>query len=166
MQNSMLLFFKFICSFLKKKDQLFKTDYEPSMEDVLRVRVRTSGHPAVKLADSQLEYIEISGGRSNDNSRMKYIGTYDNVKTVLFLVNMNEKNAKQLQQHVNDLASYANHFSDCKFVVVANKMDIAVTDVAFISQLLQDCKLSFSVFPCSSLTGAGIDEVLQHVEVK
>lgn len=70
---------------MKHLDRLFAADYQPSDQDILRARLRTTGISETIFETGALTYrmFDVGGQRSE---RKKWIHVFDNVQVVLFLV--------------------------------------------------------------------------------
>lgn len=71
-------------SYFQDIDRLFKKDFDPSDQDILRARLRTTGISETIFDLGQLTYkmFDVGGQRSE---RKKWIHVFDNVQVVLFL---------------------------------------------------------------------------------
>ena len=71
-------------SYFQDISRLFEKNYEPSDQDILRARLRTTGISETTFDLGQLTYkmFDVGGQRSE---RKKWIHVFDNVQVVLFL---------------------------------------------------------------------------------
>ncbi|CAE7580437.1 GNAT3 [Symbiodinium microadriaticum] len=78
-----------VLSYIPRLDEIARTDYTPSVEDVLLSRVRTAGITEERFDINGREFVIIDvGGQKNE--RRKWIHCFDNVKAIVFVVALSE----------------------------------------------------------------------------
>ena len=79
----------FFASYLDSVERISKPDYLPSLQDILRVRVPTTGiieYP-FDLDSIIFRMVDVGGQRSE---RRKWIHCFENVTSIMFLVALSE----------------------------------------------------------------------------
>lgn len=78
-----------MCSYLDSLDRISEKDYLPTLQDILRVRVPTTGiieYP-FDLDSIIFRMVDVGGQRSE---RRKWIHCFENVTSIMFLVALSE----------------------------------------------------------------------------
>jgi GTPase SAR1 family protein len=118
--------------FLKVKE-IAHPDYTPSMDDVLRVRVRTTGIVEQSFVIERNEFLMVDvGGQRNE--RKKWIHCFDRVAAVLFVAALSEYDLKLFEDdRVNRLTEAlalfeevlsTPSFKDTSIILFLNKRDL------------------------------------------
>lgn len=114
-------------------DRLFRSDYLPSDQDILRTRLRTTGITETEFDLGELKYrmFDVGGQRSE---RKKWIHVFDNVEVVLFLVAISgydqalveDRNGNQMYEALMLFESIANskYFERSALILFLNKIDL------------------------------------------
>ena len=79
----------FLLSFLDDLDRLGAKDYQPTEQDILRTRVKTTGIVEVHFSFKNLNFklFDVGGQRSE---RKKWIHCFEDVTAIIFCVAMSE----------------------------------------------------------------------------
>lgn len=79
----------FVHSFLDDLDRLGAKDYQPTEQDILRTRVKTTGIVEVHFSFKNLNFklFDVGGQRSE---RKKWIHCFEDVTAIIFCVAMSE----------------------------------------------------------------------------
>ncbi|CAF4477553.1 unnamed protein product, partial [Didymodactylos carnosus] len=75
--------------FLDKLDEIGRTDYLPSTQDILRTRVKTTGIVEINFTFKDLNFrvFDVGGQRSE---RKKWIHCFEDVTAIIFIVALSE----------------------------------------------------------------------------
>jgi guanine nucleotide-binding protein G(i) subunit alpha len=123
-------------------------DYLPSVQDVLRSRVRTTGIVKKEyfIDGSNFELYDVGGQR---NERKKWIHCFDNVTAVLFVGVLSEYNQTLYEDETTnrmyetvklfDEIVNAQYFANTDFILLLNKRDLFETKI--LEHKLTDCIL-------------------------
>jgi len=124
--------------FFNAIDRIAADDYLPTVEDVLRARVRTTGIQEASFEFEKLSFrlLDVGGQRSE---RRKWIHCFDNVTAVMFCVGLSEfdqtlREGKE-NRMLESLALFADvcnsrWFKNTAFVLFLNKVDLFEQKVA------------------------------------
>lgn len=119
--------------FYGQLDRLFAPDFIPKEQDIIRVRVKTSGISETKFLVGDLTYsmFDVGGQRSE---RKKWIHCFENVTAILFLVAVSgydeclveDKDSNQMQEALMLFDSICNSqwFTRTSIILFLNKDDI------------------------------------------
>jgi len=119
--------------FLDKLQETYKTGYIPSEQDILRVRVRTTGiiENDFIIDRNRFKMIDVGGQR---NERKKWIHCFENVTAVLFVVDINaydrvlyeDEKVNRLEEALNLFENICNSrwFRDTSIILFLNKSDL------------------------------------------
>eukprot|EP01098_Paradermamoeba_levis_P003533 TRINITY_DN1592_c0_g2_i3.p1 TRINITY_DN1592_c0_g2~~TRINITY_DN1592_c0_g2_i3.p1 ORF type:complete len:344 (-),score=117.73 TRINITY_DN1592_c0_g2_i3:674-1705(-) len=111
----------------------FLKDFEPTLEDVLRVRVRTTGIEEADFTFSgmKIRMIDVGGQRSE---RRKWIHCFDCVTTIIFFSSLSDydqklredENVNRMNESITLFSGVCNisHFDNLPFVLFLNKLDL------------------------------------------
>jgi len=133
-----------------RDEMVGEENYLPSIQDVLRARVRTTGivKKEFVIDGSNFELYDVGGQR---NERKKWIHCFDNVTAVLFVgvlseynqtlfeddtTNRMEETLKLFEEVVN-----ATYFENTNFILFLNKRDLFKHQIENEGHKLTDCKL-------------------------
>jgi GTPase SAR1 family protein len=119
--------------FMNKINELYSPNYVPTIEDVLRCRVRTTGIVELEFAIESTQFVIIDvGGQRNE--RKKWIHCFDKVTAVIFVAAISEYDQKlyedektnRLQESLDLFKeiSNLNFFSNTSIILFLNKTDI------------------------------------------
>ena len=74
--------------FFAKLDEIFKVDYEPTLQDTLKCRIRTTGLIEEKYIINEVQFnIFDAGGQRNE--RKKWIALFEGVTAIIFVAALN-----------------------------------------------------------------------------
>jgi len=119
--------------FLDKVEELSKAGYVPSEQDILRVRVRTTGivENEFVIDKNRFKMIDVGGQR---NERKKWIHCFENVTAVLFVVDISaydrmlyeDEKVNRLEEALNLFENICNSrwFRDTSIILFLNKSDL------------------------------------------
>jgi len=119
--------------FLNKVDELTKPGYLPSEQDILRIRVRTTGivESDFVIDKNRFKMIDVGGQR---NERKKWIHCFENVTAVLFVVDISaydrmlyeDEKVNRLEEALNLFENICNSrwFRDTSIILFLNKSDL------------------------------------------
>jgi len=119
--------------FLDKVDELAKPTYIPTDQDILRVRVRTTGivENDFVIDKNRFKMIDVGGQR---NERKKWIHCFENVTAVLFVVDISaydrmlyeDEKVNRLEEALNLFENICNSrwFRDTSIILFLNKSDL------------------------------------------
>jgi len=119
--------------FFSHLDRISASDYSPSIEDVLRARVKTTGVGEIQfqIADTIFRMVDVGGQRSE---RRKWIHCFENITAVIFFIAINEYNMRlEEDSTVNRLSEAlalfeeivnSEWFKESAFIVFLNKNDL------------------------------------------
>lgn len=114
-------------------DDICSKDYKPTEEDIMRVRVRTSGiiECHFEVAGTRFSLVDVGGQRSE---RRKWIKCFEDVQTVVFLCAVSEydqtifedEKTNRIHEAMEVFAGLLKEktFDNTPFVVFFNKMDL------------------------------------------
>ena len=112
---------------------IFKEDYVPTHEDVLKTRIRTTGMIETKyeINDVFFNIYDVGGAR---NERKKWIHSFENVAAVIYFVSLNHynatlfedesKNAMHESIQLFDELVNSKWFKRTDFILILNKRDL------------------------------------------
>jgi len=119
--------------FLDKIDELAKPGYMPTDQDILRVRVRTTGivENDFIIENNKFKMIDVGEQR---NERKKWIHCFENVTAVLFVVDISaydrmlyeDEKVNRLEEALNLFENICNSrwFRDTSIILFLNKSDL------------------------------------------
>jgi len=119
--------------FLDKVEELASPSYVPSEQDILRVRVRTTGivENEFIIDKNRFKMIDVGGQR---NERKKWIHCFENVTAVLFVVDISaydrmlyeDEKVNRLEEALNLFENICNSrwFRDTSIILFLNKSDL------------------------------------------
>jgi len=119
--------------FFKNIDRYLEPNYIPTVDDVLRARVKTTGIEEAEFSfeDLRFKMIDVGGQRSE---RKKWIFCFDNVTAVIFCVAISEydqflREDSQQQRMTESLILFeeicnSHWFRHTPFILFLNKMDL------------------------------------------
>ena len=119
--------------FFDKLDEIFKIDYEPSLQDTLKCNIRTTGLVEEKyiINDVQFNIFDTGGQR---NERKKWIGLFETVQAIIFVAALNHYcqvlfedecyNAMQESLELFDEVCNAKWFRKTEIILFLNKDDL------------------------------------------
>merc|ERR1712241_319921 len=114
-------------------DRLCTADYQPSDQDVLRSRVKTTGVSQIQFTYKEIQFrmFDVGGQRSE---RKKWIHCFDNVTAVLFVVSIAEYDqvleedgiTNRMMESMELFENIVNntYFKKKSFIVFFNKKDL------------------------------------------
>jgi len=120
-------------SYFDSIDRISAHDYLPNNQDILRMRVKTSGINETTFMIQRLTYriIDVGGQRSE---RKKWIHCFEGVTTILFLVALSEydqllfedETMNRMQEALNLFDSICNSqwFVKTSIILFLNKIDL------------------------------------------
>jgi len=117
-----------------KINEIAKEDYVPTLEDVIKVRSKTTGISSNKFTVGGQEFViyDVGGQR---NERKKWVNCFKNVKLVLFVVSLSEydlllyedEETKRMKESLDLFETVSNntrHFHSTPIVLIFNKIDL------------------------------------------
>ncbi|KAG7553586.1 hypothetical protein FFLO_03018 [Filobasidium floriforme] len=119
--------------FFADLDRFWRPDFMPDQQDILRVRVKTTGISETKFVVGELTYsmFDVGGQRSE---RRKWVSCFENVTAILFLVALSgydeclveDKDSNQMQEALMLFDSICNSqwFTKTSIILFLNKDDI------------------------------------------
>lgn len=119
--------------FFPDMERLFKPDYVPTEQDIIRTRVRTIGiqETVFHLRGQHLNMVDVGGQKSE---RRKWIHCFQDVTTILFLVSLNgydqclveDKDANQMidAMQIFDSICHSSWFKQTSIILFLNKDDL------------------------------------------
>ncbi|KAI5709345.1 hypothetical protein M8J76_016022 [Diaphorina citri] len=122
-----------IILFLNKKDLLGAKEYQPTEQDILRTRVKTTGIVEVHFSFKNLNFklFDVGGQRSE---RKKWIHCFEDVTAIIFCVAMSEydqvlhedETTNRMQESLKLFDSICNNkwFTDTSIILFLNKKDL------------------------------------------
>jgi GTPase SAR1 family protein len=125
--------------FFDKIDEICASSWQPSKQDILQTRVRTTGIMETSIAYQgfQLKLIDVGGQRSE---RKKWINCFEGVDAVLFVAAISEydqklfedENVNRMHESLNIFEEVSNLecFKDATFVLFLNKSDLFQEKIA------------------------------------
>lgn len=124
--------------FFDKLAEISAKDYIPSVEDILRVRIRTTGiveHPFT-IEGVKFRMFDVGGQR---NERKKWIHCFEDVQAVLFVAAISEFdqvlyeeiNTNRMTEALNLFKEVSNseYFNKCAVILFLNKIDLFVEKI-------------------------------------
>ena len=128
--------------FVGRIGEIGRRDYSPTDEDLIRVRVRTTGivQASFEMDKHVFNIVDVGGQRSE---RKKWALQFDNVKAVLFIVAASEydqtvweyqdKNRMHESLEIFEESLRHRSFTDCTFILFLNKADLFEKKITNIS---------------------------------
>merc|ERR1719382_2044505 len=122
--------------FWDRSDEILKSDYMPTEQDVLRARVRTTGivQQNFQIGTSKYTMFDVGGQR---NERRKWIHCFDNVTAVIFVTAISEydqvlyedENTNRMDEALLLFDQICNHpsFKKTSMILFLNKRDLFET---------------------------------------
>jgi len=119
--------------FFNQLDTLARPDYIPSFEDILRVRIRTTGivEHNFTIETVKFQMYDVGGQR---NERQKWIHCFDNVQAVLYVAAMSEFDQVLYEEQTTNRMTEAltlfaeisssSYFKSSSVILFLNKMDL------------------------------------------
>ncbi|PBK60560.1 guanine nucleotide binding protein, alpha subunit [Armillaria solidipes] len=119
--------------FFSDLDRLFAPTYQPTEQDIIQCRVRTTGikETAFYLQDRELTMVDVGGQKSE---RRKWIHCFQDVTSILFLVSLSgydqclveDKDANQMQDAMTiwDSICHSQWFKYTSIILFLNKNDL------------------------------------------
>ncbi|KAG8976449.1 hypothetical protein FRC05_003692 [Tulasnella sp. 425] len=113
--------------------RLWKTDYRPTEQDIIRSRAKTTGitETVFHLKGHDMHMLDVGGQKSE---RRKWIHCFQNVTAILFLVSLSgynqclveDKDANQMQDAMTtwDSICHSHWFNTTSLILFLNKTDI------------------------------------------
>ncbi|KAM3180529.1 hypothetical protein ACTXT7_016104 [Hymenolepis weldensis] len=162
-------------AFLEDLDRLGAKDYQPSEQDILRTRVKTTGIVEVHFQFKNMNFklFDVGGQRSE---RKKWIHCFEDVTAIIFCVAMSEydqvlhedETTNRMQESLKLFDSICNNkwFTDTSIILFLNKKDLFAEkikrspltvcfpeypDIELSTKRLYDAALSTSGFTTGSL---------------
>ncbi|KAM7360602.1 guanine nucleotide-binding protein subunit alpha-11-like [Cochliomyia hominivorax] len=136
-------------------DRIAKPDYLPTDQDILRVRVATTGLIEYEFVIKKVKFrmTDVGGQRSE---RRKWLHCFDNVKAILFLVAISEydqiikeqNEVNRLMESKKIFESISEYFKDKPIILFLNKTDLLEEKVMYSN--LQDFFPMFEGPACDS----------------
>lgn len=126
--------------YLSHIDRIADADYMPTEDDILHMRVPTTGlvEYQFKIKNVDIRMIDVGGQRTE---RGKWIHAFDNVKVIIFLVAISEydqiivesKHQNRLLESLNVFRLMTNYswFDNTSFVVFFNKIDLLAEKIKY-----------------------------------
>ncbi|KAG8892106.1 hypothetical protein FRC01_014341, partial [Tulasnella sp. 417] len=120
--------------------RLWKSDYRPTEQDIIRSRARTTGitETVFRLKGHDLHMLDVGGQKSE---RRKWIHCFQDVTVILFLVSLSgydqclveDKDANQMQDAMAiwDSICHSQWFKTTSLILFLNKTDIFEKKVKF-----------------------------------
>lgn len=117
--------------YMTEIERIAKSDYVPTDQDILRVRVATTGliEYIFKVNNVKFCMTDVGGQRSE---RRKWLHCFDNVKAIIFLAAISEydqtlkekEDENRLRESRTIFKSIAEHFSKIPIILFLNKIDL------------------------------------------
>jgi len=119
--------------FLDKIDELAKSNFLPTEQDIVRCRARTTGivENELNIDKNRFKLVDVGGQR---NERKKWIHCFDNVTCVLYVVDISaydcvlyeDEKVNRLEESLNLFESLCNSqwFREISFILFLNKSDL------------------------------------------
>lgn len=124
--------------FFSDLDRLFRPDYVPTEQDIVRCRARTIGitETVFQLRDHEMLMVDVGGQKSE---RRKWIHCFQDVTSILFLVSLSgydqclveDKDANQMQDAMTiwDSICHSQWFKSTSIILFLNKDDLFQTKI-------------------------------------
>eukprot|EP00595_Chromulina_sp_UTEXLB2642_P003257 CAMPEP_0196763246 /NCGR_PEP_ID=MMETSP1095-20130614/3683_1 /TAXON_ID=96789 ORGANISM="Chromulina nebulosa, Strain UTEXLB2642" /NCGR_SAMPLE_ID=MMETSP1095 /ASSEMBLY_ACC=CAM_ASM_000446 /LENGTH=356 /DNA_ID=CAMNT_0042116007 /DNA_START=137 /DNA_END=1207 /DNA_ORIENTATION=+ len=153
--------------YLNEVLRLGSDDYEPSEEDMVMTRVRTTGIVVTEVLEPPYTYnvVDVGGQRSE---RRKWIHCFDDVKAIIFLeglagynqVLFEDNSVNRMQESLNLFAEVAKNpiFKNTPIFVFLNKKDL-------FEEMIPKYPLSIC-FPEYKGKDGDVQEALKYIEAK
>lgn len=118
--------------FFENIDRFKMPDYQPTEQDILRTRVRTTGIEEAEftITDFHFKLIDVGGQRTE---RRKWLHCFDNVTAVFYFVALNEYDMNLREDDSNRMLDSLSlfegvcnspWFEDISFILLLNKADL------------------------------------------
>ncbi|KAF5312023.1 hypothetical protein D9619_003664 [Psilocybe cf. subviscida] len=119
--------------FFSDMDRLFDPHYQPTEQDIIRCRARTTGitQTTFHLREHEMIMVDVGGQKSE---RRKWIHCFQDVTSILFLVSLNgydqclveDKDANQMQDAMTiwDSICHSQWFKQTSIILFLNKNDL------------------------------------------
>mmetsp|Transcript_15514 Transcript_15514/g.17538 ORF Transcript_15514/g.17538 Transcript_15514/m.17538 type:complete len:375 (+) Transcript_15514:452-1576(+) len=119
--------------YMDKLSEVLADEYVPSLQDILRSRVRTTGvvTETFKVGEATFEMYDVGGQR---NERRKWIHSFENCTAILFVAAVSEynqvlfeDNSKNRQEEAVELFQKQlknDYFLELPFILFLNKVDL------------------------------------------
>ena len=119
--------------FMQHVERICASDYEPTEQDVLRARTKTTGVSSIEFTFKKVQFrmFDVGGQRSE---RKKWIHCFDNVTAILFVVSIAEydqvleedQNVNRMHESMELFENIVNnqYFEKKSFIVFFNKKDL------------------------------------------
>jgi len=117
--------------FFEEVDRLSENDYCPTIDDILRVRVRTTGvqEASFKFSEVTFRVIDVGGQRSE---RRKWIHCFDSVTAVIFCASLSDydqslrenKIVNRFDETIALFDDIYNYFTNAAILLFLNKTDL------------------------------------------
>jgi signal recognition particle receptor subunit beta len=119
--------------FMKDVERICAAEYEPTDQDVLRCRVKTTGLSSIEFTFNKVQFrmFDVGGQRSE---RKKWIHCFDNVTAIMFVVSIagydqvleEDGTTNRMQESMVLFEDIANnqYFKRKSFIVFFNKKDL------------------------------------------
>jgi len=119
--------------FFSDLDRLFRSEYVPTEQDIVRCRARTTGitETVFQLRDHEMLMVDVGGQKSE---RRKWIHCFQDVTSILFLVSLSgydqclveDKDANQMQDAMTiwDSICHSQWFKSTSIILFLNKDDL------------------------------------------
>jgi len=149
--------------FFDNLERFFQPDYIPSIDDILRVRVRSTGieEADFKLDRTVFKFIDVGGQRSE---RRKWIHCFDRVTAILFCASLigydqvlredNKTNTMKEALNLFDAVVNDDLFHNSTIILFLNKTDLFREKIAQVD--LSQCFIEYS-------GGADYDKASQFI---
>lgn len=118
---------------IERIDDIMKPDYVPSLEDILQIRVRTTGivESLFTVEDVVMKLVDVGGQRAE---RRKWLYCFSDVTAIIFLAAISEYDQKLFEDHgVNRLEEalvlfqevcHSHYFHNTPILLFLNKRDL------------------------------------------
>ena len=119
--------------FIENLDRVGESNYEPTDQDVLRTRVKTTGVSSIEFTFKKVQFrmFDVGGQRSE---RKKWIHCFDNVTAIMFVVSIAEYDqvleedgvTNRMMESMELFENIVNntYFKKKSFIVFFNKKDL------------------------------------------
>eukprot|EP01129_Flabellula_baltica_P014673 TRINITY_DN708_c1_g1_i1.p1 TRINITY_DN708_c1_g1~~TRINITY_DN708_c1_g1_i1.p1 ORF type:complete len:371 (+),score=74.58 TRINITY_DN708_c1_g1_i1:31-1113(+) len=146
--------------------RIVKPDYEPTKDDIIRAKLRTTGiiETSFIVNDTRFNMVDVGGQRSE---RRKWLHCFDNVDATIFLCAIDEYNGIYLEEDretdrffeslsLFEKLSASTFLSQIPFILFLNKTDLFFEKLE--SYPLSDFPDKFSDFPRFAAKREGTDQ--------